>query len=490
MAGTLAGGVGALALYGQDEQLSVGQVRLSVEPFHRGALDVYVPLVDWGVRYRAIRLPVRLQVDVRTVDRDAVKRVAEQGRLDARRVQAEARDAIASYFRALILVVAVSGALVGLLVAAAVRSRAGPRLRWTSGTAVGVSVLLVVALVVLMPPRGALDRPQYYAFGPDIPRALGVLEDAQRSAGVLDQELDAQLVGLARLVSDPARRQSLDRASRLTVASDLHNNVLALPILQRVADGGPVLFVGDLTDRGSPLEGRLLERVVGLGRPFVFVTGNHDSDTLSRSLARRGALVLGADGPLGRDGRPPATPRPVVRVAGLRVAGYGDPFVRLRAEDYRDRYDDAGPSAADQERFWTWLEPLVGKVDVVLVHEPQMLAVALQRLRERPPRRPLVFAVGHTHRALVRREGRVTVVNGGSVGAGGTGGLSGEATPVGIARLLFRTTDGFDPLAADLVSIDPGTGSSTAQRERLDVPADEDSRLDPQALGGVASGGE
>lgn len=83
VAGTLAGGVGALALYGQDEQLSVGQVRLSVEPFHRRALDVYVPLVDWGVRYEAIRLPVRLQVDLRTVDRDAVKRVAEQGRLDA-----------------------------------------------------------------------------------------------------------------------------------------------------------------------------------------------------------------------------------------------------------------------------------------------------------------------------------------------------------------------------------------------------------------------
>ena len=49
-----------------------------------------------------------------------------------------------------------------------------------------------------------------------------------------------------------------------------------------------MLFPGDLTDRGSPLEARVVRRVVGTGRPFVFVSGNHDSDTLERELARAG----------------------------------------------------------------------------------------------------------------------------------------------------------------------------------------------------------
>ena len=31
-------------------------------------------------------------------------------------------------------------------------------------------------------------------------------------------------------------------------------------------------------------------------------------------------------------------------------------------------------------------------------------------------------------------------------------------------------TGGFQPLAADLVEIDPGTGAATARRERLDEP--------------------
>ncbi len=66
---TLAGAYGALATFAQTKELSVGEIRLSVSPGHKGALDLYVPLVDWGARFEAIRLPVRLHVDLRTVDR-------------------------------------------------------------------------------------------------------------------------------------------------------------------------------------------------------------------------------------------------------------------------------------------------------------------------------------------------------------------------------------------------------------------------------------
>ena len=50
-----------------------------------------------------------------------------------------------------------------------------------------------------------------------------------------------------RLVNAPANRAPLgSRLPRLTVASDLHNNVIALPALERAASGGPLLFAGDL----------------------------------------------------------------------------------------------------------------------------------------------------------------------------------------------------------------------------------------------------
>jgi predicted phosphodiesterase len=249
----------------------------------------------------------------------------------------------------------------------------------------------------------------------------------------------------------------------VTVASDLHNNTFGLSVLARAANRGPVFFVGDQTDRGSPLETSVVRQAVGLGRPFVFVTGNHDSDFLAHELAGEGAIVLTRHGRLmPKGGFGPM----IVNVKGLRVAGYDDPFQRLTSQDYRDRYDNT-PDLVQQDEFTDWLRPLLGKVDVVMVHEPALIAPALEILKDKPPSRPLVFMVGHTHKAALAQQPGVTVINGGSVGAGGSGNLT-EKTNIGIARFTYTRKPSFQPLAADLVTIDPGTGSSSARRTRLD----------------------
>ena len=228
-----------------------------------------------------------------------------------------------------------------------------------------------------------------------------------------------------------------------------------------------MFFPGDLSDRGSPLETALVARIAEIGRPFVFVTGNHDSDRSARELADDGAIVLTERGRLTRGGGL----GPVVNeIGGLRVAGYADPYERREAENYRDRYEPE-PSEEQLQSFADWLRPLIGELDVVLVHEPALIAQALEELELVPPERPLVFVVGHTHRPDLTRLGDITIVNGGSIGGGGTGNLSDEATDVGLARLSYSLSDGFQPLAADLVGIDPGSGAATARRDRLDQPA-------------------
>ncbi len=462
---TLAGGYVALVSFRQDRDLTVGTIRLSVSPGHKGALDVYVPLVDWGARFEAIRLPARLRVDLRTIDRTTVGRVADGAPLDLQLVRTEVRDAIAGYLRALIGATMAAALALGFLTAFAVRNRSGPRLRWTLVAAGATTLAIGIGLVVLLPPRGDIAKPQYYAYGADIPRALDAAAAVQRATDSLDQDVDAQLVGLARLVTAPADRTPVEGRPRITIASDLHNNVLAIPILERTAAGGPVFFPGDLSDRGSPLESSLLQRVARAGKPFVFVTGNHDSDRSARNLADDGAIVLTQYGRL----KPGGGYGPVInRIAGLRVAGYSDPFERRAAEDYADRFNKE-PSPLQQQDFTKWLEPLVGKVDVVLVHEPELIAPALEQIS---PGAPLLFVVGHTHKADLQHTGNVIEINGGSLGAGGTGNLADSPTKLGIARLSYDTTGGaFHPLAADLVEIDPGTGAATARRQRLDQPA-------------------
>jgi predicted phosphodiesterase len=464
---SLAGGVVALDTFSAERELSVGRIALSAEPGRDGALDLYVPLLDWGLRFDAVRAPVRLNVDVRAIDRDAAREVASREGFDVASIRHEARDAIAAYLRLLLGIVAAAALVAGALVALAVRGRAAPRLLVLVGVAGATAAALVVTLVVTLPPRGDLGHPEYYANGPDIPVALRAIERADDSARTLSEELDDQLVGLARMVSLPAQRAPLDPLPRITVASDLHNNVLALRTLRKAVRGGPLFFTGDLTSSGSPLETQLVRRVARIGDPFVFVSGNHDSDTLARRLARAGAIVLTRRGRLRPDGRHGPV---ITQVNGVAVAGYDDPFERRRASSYRDR--GSQPTPAQQEEFAAWLRPLVGSVDVVMVHSPALALPVLEELRENPPRRPLVVLMGHTHRQYVRVTEQLVELNPGTAGGGGTGNLE-KGQPIGLAVLIHARGARFQPLAADSVEIDPASGSASARRVRFDPPAEE-----------------
>jgi len=425
-----------------------------------------VPLVDWGVRFDAVPLPVRLDLDVRSIDRDQATRVATSSpEVGAAEIRRQATDAITAWLTWMTAIVAAGALALGALAALALRSRHGPRLRWLLATAAGTAVACGAAVPLGLAPRGAFDAPTYFAHGPDIPRALRALETASRSSDTLGQELDAQLVGLAGLVATPAGRQEIGPSlPRAVIASDLHNNLLALPALRRAAGTSPVLFAGDLTDSGTPIETELVRSIVGIGHPFVFVPGNHDSDVLRTRLADAGAIVLGTRGrllPGGRHGPP------IVVVAGMRIAGYDDPNLRRGEDGYADR--GATTTVAEQTAFADWLRPLVGRIDVVMLHEPQLATIALEELRRRAAGSDPapVFVVGHTHRQSLDVADGVDVINGGTLGAGGTGNL-GEDADLGLAVLTYARAPRFAPLAADLVRVDPRTGSAHAERRRLD----------------------
>ncbi len=309
-------------------------------------------------------------------------------------------------------------------------------------------------MVVLIPPRGEISDPQYYAHGPDIPRALEAVEAARRTSGVLDQELDAQLVGLARLVVDPGRRRSLANQPVITVAGDLHNNTVGVDLLDRLADDGPVFFVGDLTDRGSPFETRLVRRAARSGNPFVFVSGNHDSDFSARELAREGAIVLTRNGRLDKRGEPSG---PVInRINGLRVAGYDDPYERRMDESYADRYDaDARPGRAGQ------VPRLAAAADRQGRRRDGARAGADRDRAAGPARRAAGAPAGvprrpHAPAPTCSEQPGVTVINGGSMGAGGTGNLT-ESTNIGVARFVYTRR-----------AVVPAAG----RRPRLDRPRD------------------
>ena len=154
----------------------------------------------------------------------------------------------------------------------------------------------------------------------------------------------------------------------------------------------------------------------------------------------------------------------------MRVAGYDDPLMRLSAERYRDHGGTA--SVQQQLDFLAWFDETVDDVDAIMVHSPQLAQLALDELRRTRPERPLIIFVGHTHHSGLERIGEATVINGGTAGGGGAANIE-DNSPIGIAALTYREEPEFEPLAADLVTIDPGTGSATADRTRLDTPPPE-----------------
>ena len=228
-AASLVGGYLVLA-NAADDELAIGTVRLSVDLRHRGR-STSTSRSSTGARgSSAIRLPARLHVDLRTVDREAVQRRGERRAVDlAERPRRGAR-------RDRVLPARADRPC-------APRGAGGRPARRVRGPPPGRAALRYTLAAAGHDHRsasasrswscsrraGEIDEPQYYAFGADIPRALDAVEAAQRSTRALDQELDAQLVGLARLVTDPANRTPLADRPSITIASDLHNNFLAEP---------------------------------------------------------------------------------------------------------------------------------------------------------------------------------------------------------------------------------------------------------------------
>nr|MBF6620061.1 hypothetical protein [Patulibacter sp.] len=78
----------------------------------------------------------------------------------------------------------------------------------------------------------------------------------------------------------------------------------------------------------------------------------------------------------------------------------------------------------------------------------------------------ILFVLGDTHRPAVDAADGVLVVNGGTIGAGGTGNLN-EGQDASLAVVTYERGP-FVPLAADLVTLDPGTGETVARRVRID----------------------
>ena len=77
----LAGSVVALrAVAPSSSAVTLGTVDVKVVPARSGEVDVYVPVVDWGVRAEPFSAPLAVELEFRSLDRDAALAAAAHRR--------------------------------------------------------------------------------------------------------------------------------------------------------------------------------------------------------------------------------------------------------------------------------------------------------------------------------------------------------------------------------------------------------------------------
>jgi predicted phosphodiesterase len=475
MAVGLAGAAIALAAKGPSEgNTALGTARVDLEPAAGpGVVDAYVPIVDWGIRSRSFAAPVRLDLEVRALDRDSVIGALRSGD-DAEREVRQVADDVRAIVRREVrssLAWGLLGGAVGGLFAGALLAVFGRR-RWLAlGTTVGLGASAMVAASVALVLGGldenAFREPVFYARGGELPELLAFSEQITETTERYTDSYEQALAGLDTLIAigqDPPLPQVTVNSA--IVASDLHSNSLVLPALADYAAGKTVFAVGDFAQLGTEAEWWIVEPIAQLGARVVAVSGNHDSEPLMRKLAGEGVTVLTSSGRLLPDGTRDG--RPVVEIDGLLVAGYDDPLtgdgdlgshlLELRGEPVRE----------EERVFVAWFESLPERPDVVLVHQHGLAHALLDSLAPDDPR--VLILTGHDHVQHLEQQGNHVLVDGGTAGAGGP--LAIGQQPAGFAQLDFA--DNGVLTAVDLVEIEPLSGAGSAHRIPIAEPAGDD----------------
>ncbi|MCH0542126.1 metallophosphoesterase [Streptomyces sp. MUM 203J] len=396
---------------------------MTLRPSLSGGTKIDVPPLG-ALELDSHTAPIRLDVDVRELDAARAQALVEHPeRLSG--LQEEITRDVANGTRELAIrscVAVVSGATaLGL----AVYRR--PRRALAAG---GLALVLLAAsgglAYATWNPRSVLE-----------PRFSGLLSSAPSVVGnarSIVTEFDVYQKELARLVTNVTKLYETtstlpvyqpDPATiRVLHVSDIHLNPLAWHVISSLVEQyriDLIIDTGDTMDHGTAAENAFLDPISGLGAPYVWVRGNHDSTVTQKYLeGLRNAHVLDQGG--------------VVTVAGVRVAGIGDPQYTpdrsvVQAGDDAERA--AGRVLAESLRA----QARAGTpVDIAVAHNP-IAAHQTDGLV------PLALA-GHMHRRIneVMAEGTRLKIEGSS-GGGGLRALEQDPPALVEASLLYLDRD-------------------------------------------------
>ncbi|MFI6943836.1 metallophosphoesterase [Streptomyces sp. NPDC050418] len=367
--------------------LIVGSVRIPVGPMDTkmtlrpsvsGGTKINVSPLG-ALELQSHRAPLRLDVDVDRLDPDRAQALVDHPERFSG-LQDEVTSDIVSGTRDLALrscVAVVSGAtILGLAV-----YRTPRRALAAGGTALALLAASGLSAYATWNPKSVLE-PKFSGLLASAPSLVGNARSIVTEFDIYQKELARLVTNVTRLydaTSTLPAYQPDPATIRLLHVSDIHLNPAAWQIIGSLVEQYDIDLIvdsGDTMDHGSAAENPFLDPVEDLGAPYVWVRGNHDSTSTQKYLERLKNTHVLDEGD-------------AVDVAGLRLAGIGDPQYTpdrsVAAEG-----DPAEVTTGQCLAAALWRERSRGTpVDVAVAHNP----VAA---RETDGAVPLVLA-GHVH---------------------------------------------------------------------------------------------
>ncbi len=451
LVGLLGAGVAVLVAGIVDKPVGPVDARFGVHWSWQGGTRIGVAPLG-SIRFADHDGPIQLSVRVTNLRVEAARRMlADPKGLDT--LGTTVRDDVISAVEAL----AVRASLVALGGAVVLSTLVFRRWRPVAA-ATGVAVLAVAAsggIAALTFNSRQLYEPRYSGLLVDAPAVVGDMRNLAERFKSYEAQLGSIVGSVSRLYDVtsalPAYRPS-NQTIRVLHVSDLHDDPRGIELIRRLVGQFKISAVadtGDVADHGTEVENRYTEFIRGLGVPYLYIKGNHDSAETVAGMKEHGATVLNFG---------------TATIAGLRF--YGAPDPRFTPDKRRDDESMTAKELLAQGRQALQLMQLAEPppVDVVLAHDPEFASAFLGQA-------PYVLA-GHLHRRkVIQKEGTLLLVEGSTGGAGLRTLDSGKPTPLECQILYFdRATKQLQ--AYDEVTVG-GLGLASVKIERHIIRPDD-----------------
>lgn len=390
--------------------LLIGSLRVPVGPMDTtmalrpsltgGTRITVAPLGD--LELSSHHAPVRLDVDVDRLDPVRSQALVDHPERFAGLQDEVTRDVTRGALRlALHSCVAVASGATALSLAVHRRPR---RALAAGGLALTLLAACAGTAYATWNPRSVLE-PKFSGLLSSAPSVVGNARSIVSEFHVYQKELARLVTNVTKLydaTSTLPAYQPDPTTLRVLHVSDIHLNPASWGIIASLVKQygiNVIIDTGDTMDHGSAAENHFLDPASSLGAPYVWVRGNHDSRTTQRYLTHRKHVTVLDNGA-------------VTRIAGVRIAGVGDPQFTpdrsvVAAGDPAER--TAGGRLADALRT----QRLAGTpVDIALAHNPAAAT-------EADGLAPLALAGHLHHREITTLPQGTRLMVEGSTGGGG-----------------------------------------------------------------------